>query len=824
MGSMDAEYGQILRKVVEEYGQETLLNDKGRRATAFMADFRPESRKENRLLRMVLNEGIGEKIYGEIILQGQDAVICRERYIKHLCDELVITREAAVFVVNCICFAFGIEGFDETGERVLKSGDIPAGIKDPAELYEILKKYTATGWGAFGGCKCTVIEIPSNVKQIGYGSFYGWRGDKAILPGEAEIEPGAFCIPLGTDGGPSHIEFSQGSRYSAENGYLVDQRTKTLVGTYVEAWRRRGKRNYERTEYRKPILLYIPEGVARIPAHSINDEAEEIFIPQTVNEIELHDAGFRYGAWVKVDERNETYQSIGGVLFDAFGRKLLRYLGKNSEWEYTFPTETESVGEGAFSKSYVKKVYLGEELKEIEDTAFWGCEKLESVSIPQSVRRIGKQAFAGCQNLHFLELPDSVNQIGADAFTYCGTGNGNRIGGSLTFGMKERDIRKCKVKGELKSEFYILYDNNSYVAEYCKRKEIRSGRIFKANCKATCRVGDIQETYRLTENLRGYLGIGAEAIRGSFGEAAEGAYGGFTAGAAGENGVVKIPANIKVIRQNAFSDCPGLRKIVFLSDVIIEPGAFAGCPDLCMVELPRNSRYAFYQGCLVEKEGKTLIYGGLDANSGEGCCRIPEGVVSIPRQTIMGNVKKVYIPKSTKWVEISNFAGGALEYIEAAEGGYFGKTVGGVLYSKDGTCLLKYPPGKKDRRYQVAAGTVAIEHAAFGLADYLQEVVLNEELKAIGNFSFVGCFELSEIKLPRGLRRIGRSAFEGCASLSRIELYEQVTEIGENAFSDCGEDLEKGEFKVIIHNNPYAEDYCKRHNIPYKSVRAWFGR
>ena len=55
----------------------------------------------------------------------------------------------------------------------------------------------------------------------------------------------------------------------------------------------------------------------------------------------------------------------------------------------------------------------------IGESAFYNCESLTSVTIPDSVTSIEKWAFSGCSSLTSVTIPDSVTKIAGGAFWGC---------------------------------------------------------------------------------------------------------------------------------------------------------------------------------------------------------------------------------------------------------------------------------------------------------------------------------------------------------------------------------------------------------------------
>jgi hypothetical protein len=74
----------------------------------------------------------------------------------------------------------------------------------------------------------------------------------------------------------------------------------------------------------------------------------------------------------------------------------------------------------------------------ISDNTFDGCKALTSVIIPKSVSCIGQGAFQGCDSLKFLCIPSSVDMIESGAFW-----SDRRVGAQIT--IPRKFLNKCKL-------------------------------------------------------------------------------------------------------------------------------------------------------------------------------------------------------------------------------------------------------------------------------------------------------------------------------------------------------------------------------------------
>ncbi|MDB4656536.1 leucine-rich repeat domain-containing protein [bacterium] len=55
----------------------------------------------------------------------------------------------------------------------------------------------------------------------------------------------------------------------------------------------------------------------------------------------------------------------------------------------------------------------------------------------------------------------------------------------------------------------------------------------------------------------------------------------------------------------------------------------------------------------------------------------------------------------------------------------------------------------------------------------------------MGDFSFVGCSNITNITIPDSVTSIGRQSFYKCSTLRNIKIPHSVTRIGESAFTKC---------------------------------------
>lgn len=101
---------------------------------------------------------------------------------------------------------------------------------------------------------------------------------------------------------------------------------------------------------------------------------------------------------------------------------LSAYLGTESVivLPETYNNENYRIKENAFYLcESLDSVIIPNDIISIGSRAFYGCSSLKSVTIPNGITNIENGTFGHCENLTSITIPESVTSIGQDAFYYC---------------------------------------------------------------------------------------------------------------------------------------------------------------------------------------------------------------------------------------------------------------------------------------------------------------------------------------------------------------------------------------------------------------------
>ncbi|MBQ5972736.1 MAG: leucine-rich repeat protein, partial [Oscillospiraceae bacterium] len=251
------------------------------------------------------------------------------------------------------------------------------------------------------------------------------------------------------------------------------------------------------------------------------------------------------------------------------------------------------VGEGVFSFCRaLKSVTLPDnpDFIAIPDDMFYGCSALTDVVLPESLYRIGANAFGGCKSLETLALPASLTEIGNFAFSGCT---------SLTDLTVDPDSRSFSAAGG------VIY--NRAKTELAAAPAVKTLTV--PGTVTLIRAMAFDRNANLTKLT---LPDGLEEIRIY-------AFGGCTA-----LKTLTIPASVTKIREGAFSECTAL------TGLKVDAG---------------NEMYKASGGALYTRDMATLV-----AAPAVKTMTVPDSVTRLAMYTFSGNtgLTSVLLPKGLK--------------------------------------------------------------------------------------------------------------------------------------------------------------------------------
>ena len=82
-----------------------------------------------------------------------------------------------------------------------------------------------------------------------------------------------------------------------------------------------------------------------------------------------------------------------------------------------------TIADGAFSvpglRDRLSTIIIGDDVTEIQASAFHGCGALRRVELPEGLTAIAPNTFEACMSLQYINIPETVTSIGSYAFANC---------------------------------------------------------------------------------------------------------------------------------------------------------------------------------------------------------------------------------------------------------------------------------------------------------------------------------------------------------------------------------------------------------------------
>ena len=550
--------------------------------------------------------------------------------------------------------------------------------------------------------------------------------------------------------------------------------------------------------------------------------------------------------YIGVDEHNENYSSIDGVLYNKEETNCICCPRAKLE-SVTIPDTVTNIESVAFYNcAGLTSIVVNGPVTTIGMSTFYGCSGIDSFTFPQTVTTIGNYAFYDCVNLSTFTLPDNLISIGDFAFANCECPSSLSIPSTVT-NIGESAFYGCFGL----ARFVLGGENENYSAQngilYNKDKTV-------CICCPAGKIGTValaEGTQTIKKNSFAYcLEITNVTLPNSVTTIGDHAF--YTCANLTN---ITIPDNVTVIERYAFSYCRGLRRVSLpsgltqiktrafnacssLSNISLPASlttigdyAFNGCSALTSVTIPENvsniDSYAFggctnlenfvvdenntyyssLNGSLLDKNQTVFICcpsaktGSLTVPNGvttilarafSGCAWLdsvilPESVTTIEDEAFLScsGLSVISIPKNVENIGGNVFAGCVLlENINVDEENEVFSSRGGTLYDKDQTVILCCPVGKTGT-VTVAGPVVKIAQGAFAGCSGVTNIVLSDNVETIEKSAFSGCSSLEEIVMPNVVTVIPEEAFSGCTKLRSVTLSSDTRQIGKRSFEGC---------------------------------------
>ena len=638
----------------------------------------------------------------------------------------------------------------------------------------------------------TEIVLPQSLKEIRANAFqYCSRLETLRIPANVEtiVYHNAF---IGCDALKTFEIAPENSDYRVEDGLLLSADGKMFYCVVVDKDRR---------------VLKLPEGVKQTAENLIAAKKfEELVLPESLITIGNRSFGACENLTSVTIPKNVRF--IGFLAF-AHSPKLAEVALKSSKTKYeansfeetapnltirvdeSAPTAVEktqtpttqedtSFEESALTPKEAAKIFnlefqgdeativrvlnqdassvdvprkIGEHtVTRIANNAFGYMHYLVEARLPSTIREIGDYAFTNCHNLEQIVIPSGTESVGLGAFSNC------------------RSLRAIAVS--LENKTYKVVRGSMLSADGKTLYAYPTGRV-------------VDKVYEIPD--------GVETI----------------APLAFDHNLhvkeVKFPWTLKCIEKQAFEFCEALEAIHFFPVVnrleTIGDSAFGHCKALKSINLPDGIR-RIGTGAFNETGLETVEFYPVDPEVKPGVTietrafaapnlaafEIPETLLKLDLQSVSSSRKiALKLPPNLKtsidWASQITCAGIASFDVDSNCDVY--RVVYGVLLSKDGKTLYRYPNGRVESEYVVPEGVERIASGAFEGASF-RTIRLPKTLKTLENGALARNVELTTVEIPEGVESCGEGLFRGCAKLTAVKFPATLRYIDfAAAFYDC---------------------------------------
>ena len=261
---------------------------------------------------------------------------------------------------------------------------------------------------------------------------------------------------------------------------------------------------------------------------------------------------------------------------------------------------------------------------------------------------------------------------------------------------------------------------------------------------------------------------------------------------------IVIPDGVTRIGTNAFAGCTGLTSITLPADAVINENSFKSCTKVVNITLTKGVKgivndytYATYQytpwyissvaelNIVLEEGIKSIGRSAFNSCNGLKNITIPNSTTDIDYEAFYGcaNLTAITIPVSTVTYYNTFTNDTAISHVRLTGG-----TSGYAIKQS----FMPWDVSTAETITVIIDDDVkSIGESLFSGCTALKSIVIPDSVERIESLAFNGCTGLTSIVIPNGVKNIKDSAFSGCTGLTGIVIPDNVTTIGASAFSGC---------------------------------------
>ena len=480
------------------------------------------------------------------------------------------------------------------------------------------------------------IVLPSTLTDLnnGYPSFTGFYSQNqvaeiAVADGNThyQVESGAL-VKIDATNGNTLVYYPP---YHTGSSFTVPDDV-THVGAYSLSY----NPNLTSVDLNKTVTA---------EANGVNElhNLTTLGIPASVTKIEGLTNKCEKISYYNVDEGNQTYASIDGIVFSKDKTKIVLYPPARPDTEYTIPEGTTTIPSNVFSGCPLKVLHVASTVTSIADSGISSMNSLEELDFPDDgqLKSLTWQAVSALPALKILRLPKNLEEIDERGINACGALDEIDIpDGSLlkrvdAGGIGAANLRLFKFEGS------------------CQLQEI--GASVFAN-KTKLERFDVPATVTTIDASAFFNCTNLKTLTFATGSQLQTLGDGCFAQCGFEE--LSLPDNITSIGHEAFRECKGLKTVHISKSVTsIDPSAFKWSPNIMEYTVDAdNPNFSATHGMLCDKKKTTLVL-FPSGRANQEATVIPPSITTIGEKAFYDcpNLTNVVIPQKVTKISARAF-------------------------------------------------------------------------------------------------------------------------------------------------------------------------